>query len=71
MEQARNMGYAVICYANAPLQASIRAMYDVMKHLKDRGTLEGAEGAVMNFHDRQKFVDYPRYVELEKQYKGA
>ena len=65
------MGYAMICYANAALQASIRAMYDVMKHLRERGTLEGTEGAVINFHDRQKFVDYPRYVDLEKKYKGT
>lgn len=65
------MGYAVICYANAALQASMLAMHNVMKHLKERGTLEGVESAVIQFHDRQKFVDYARYVELEKKYKGA
>jgi len=65
------MGYAVICYANAALQASMLAMRDVMKHLKAHGSLEGVEAAVIPFHDRQKFVDYARYVELEKKYRGA
>jgi len=65
------MGYAVIAYANAALQASMLAMHQVMKHLKEHGTLEGIESAVIGFEDRQKFVDYPRYCELEKRYTGA
>lgn len=65
------MGYAVTCYANAALQASMLAMSNVMKHLKQKGTLEGAEDLVVSFAERQKFVDYARYVEMEKQYKGA
>lgn len=65
------MGYAVICYANAALQASMLAMSNVMKHLKQKGTLEGAEDLVVSFAERQKFVDYARYVEMEKKYKGA
>jgi 2-methylisocitrate lyase-like PEP mutase family enzyme len=70
-EALAKMGYAVICYANAALQASMLAMDNVMKHLKAHGSLEGVEAAVIPFHDRQKFVDYARYVELEKKYKGA
>jgi hypothetical protein len=35
------MGYGVICYANAALQASMLAMSNVMKHVKLTGTLEG------------------------------
>lgn len=70
-KQLAEMGYGVICYANAALQASMLAMHNVMKHLKAHGSLEGAEAAVIQFYDRQKFVDYPRYVELEKKYKGA
>lgn len=65
------MGYAVICYANAALQASMLAMSNVMKHLKQKGTLEGVEDMVVSFAQRQQFVDYARYVEMEKKYKGA
>ena len=70
-ETLGGMGYAVIAYANAALQASMLAMQHVMKHLKDHGSLEGVESAVIGFEDRQKFVDYPRYCELEKRYTGA
>jgi 2-methylisocitrate lyase-like PEP mutase family enzyme len=65
------MGYAVICYANAALQASMLAMSNVMQHLRQHGSLAGAEDLVVQFAERQKFVDYARYVEMEKKYKGA
>jgi len=70
-EELARMGYAVIAYANAALQASMLAMHQVMKHLKDHGSLEGVESAVIAFEDRQRFVDYPRYCELEKRYTGV
>jgi 2-methylisocitrate lyase-like PEP mutase family enzyme len=65
------MGFAAIAYANAALQASMLAMYNVMRHLRQNGSLEGIESMVIPFKDRQKFLDYPRYVEMEKRYKGA
>jgi 2-methylisocitrate lyase-like PEP mutase family enzyme len=68
-KELADMGYAVIAYANAALQASMVAMNNVMRHLKEHGSLQGVEAAVMPFQERQKFVDYPRYVELEKRYK--
>jgi 2-methylisocitrate lyase-like PEP mutase family enzyme len=65
------MGYGAICYANAALQASMLAMSKVMQHLKQTGSLDGVEDAVVSFSERQKFVDYARYVEMEQKYKGA
>jgi 2-methylisocitrate lyase-like PEP mutase family enzyme len=66
-----DMGYGAICYANAALQASMLAMTKVMKHLKQTGSLDGMEDAVVSFDERQQFVDYARYVAMEKKYKGA
>ena len=45
------------------------AMNNVMKHLKAQGSLEGVEGAVIPFAERQKFVDQAQDVELDKKYK--
>ena len=70
-ERLSEMGYGVICYANAALQASMLAMHNVMKHLKEHGSLEGVEAAVIPFKERQAFVDYERYVELDKKYRDA
>jgi 2-methylisocitrate lyase-like PEP mutase family enzyme len=69
--QLQAMGFAAIAYANAALQASMLAMQRVMRHLREHGSLDGVEAALIAFDDRQKFVDYPRYVELEKRYTGA
>jgi len=68
-EELAKMGYGVICYANAALQASMLAMQKVMTHLKTHGSLEGTEDSVIAFKERQKFVDYQRYVDLERKYK--
>jgi 2-methylisocitrate lyase-like PEP mutase family enzyme len=68
-EELAKMGYGVICYANAALQASMLAMQKVMMQLKTHGSLEGTEDSVIAFKERQKFVDYQRYVDLERKYK--
>jgi len=70
-EALGEMGFAMVAYANAALQASMLAMHKVMAHLRDHGSLVGVEDALVGFHDRQKIVDYPRYVELEKRYQGG
>jgi 2-methylisocitrate lyase-like PEP mutase family enzyme len=70
-EQLAGMGFAAIAYANAALQASMLAMYNVTRHLREKGSLEGIESMVIPFKDRQRFLDYARYVEMEKRYKGA
>ncbi len=67
-QELAEMGYAAICYANAAMQASMLAMQQVMGHLKKHGGLHGAESAVISFGDRQKMVDFPRYIDLEKRY---
>ena len=68
-EELAKMGYGVICYANADLQASLLAMQKVMTHLQMHGSLEGTEDLVIQFKERQKFVDYQRYVDLERKYR--
>ncbi len=70
-EELAAMGYAGILYANAALQAAMFAMQGVMRHLKERGSLAGAEDQVIGFAERQAMVDFARYKELEKRYTGA
>jgi 2-methylisocitrate lyase-like PEP mutase family enzyme len=65
------MGYGAICYANAAPQASMLAMSNVMKHLKQTGTLEGVKDRVRPFMGRREFVDYPCHLEMEKKCTGS
>lgn len=64
------MGFAVVAYANAALQASMLAMRDVLQHLNDVGSIEGAEDKIMGFHDRQKLLDGDFYRDLARRYGG-
>lgn len=65
------MGFAGILYANAALQSAMLAMRETMAHLKLHGTLAGAEDRVLPFSERQRFVDYERWTDMEKHYAAG
>jgi 2-methylisocitrate lyase-like PEP mutase family enzyme len=65
------MGFAGILYANAALQAAMLAMKRTLTHLRTAGSLLGAEDQLVHFDERQVFVDYQRWADLEKRYTGA
>ena len=67
-EELAKAGYAVICYANAALQASLLAMQGVLHHLNEKGSIVGIEDKLMMFAERQKVLDADRFKELEKRY---
>jgi 2-methylisocitrate lyase-like PEP mutase family enzyme len=67
-EELAQAGYAVICYANAALQASLLAMQQVLGHLHEKGSIVGVEEKLMMFAERQKVLDAEKYKELEKRY---
>jgi len=67
-EELAGAGYAVICYANAALQASMLAMQEVLGHLHAKGSIAGIEGKLVSFADHQKMLDAAKYQDLEKRY---
>lgn len=67
-EELAAMGFAGILYANAAMQSAMLAMQRTMAHLRSVGSLAGAEHDILPFNDRQVFVDYARWTELEKRY---
>jgi len=67
-EELAAAGYAVICYANAALQASLLAMQGVLGHLNEKGSIVGIEDRLMMFAERQKVLDADKFRELEKRY---
>jgi 2-methylisocitrate lyase-like PEP mutase family enzyme len=67
-EELARAGYAVICYANAALQASLLAMQEVLRHLNEKGSIAGIEDKLMMFAERQKVLDAQMYQQLEKKY---
>jgi 2-methylisocitrate lyase-like PEP mutase family enzyme len=67
-EELAEAGYAAICYANAALQASMRAMQEVLGHLHATGGIEGMEHRLMMFAERQKVLGAENYQALEGRY---
>jgi 2-methylisocitrate lyase-like PEP mutase family enzyme len=68
LAELEQMGFAMVLYANAALQASVAAMQKVLGHLKQRGSLAGMENQLASFEERQRLVLKPRFDALEKKY---
>jgi len=67
-DELDKMGYAMVLYANAALQASVAGMQKVLGHLKERGSLGGVENQLASFEERQRLVHKPQFDALEKKY---
>jgi 2-methylisocitrate lyase-like PEP mutase family enzyme len=68
LDELKSMGYSMILYANAALQASVAGMQKVLKHLKAHGSLEAVSAELVSFEERQRLVGKPHYDALEKKY---
>jgi 2-methylisocitrate lyase-like PEP mutase family enzyme len=62
------MGFSMVLYANAALQASIAGMQKVLGHLKGHGSLDGISEQLAGFEERQRLVGKPHFDALEKKY---
>lgn len=62
------MGYAGVIYANAALQASMRAMTEVFAHLRREGVIAGVEDRLASFAERQGIVEQARFVATDERY---
>jgi 2-methylisocitrate lyase-like PEP mutase family enzyme len=62
------MGFSMILYANAALQASITGVQKVLNHLKAHGSLDGVAAQLASFEERQRLVCKSDFDALEKKY---
>ncbi len=69
-EEFAKMGFAMVLYANAALQAAVAGMQKVLGHLHERGSLEGVTPFLAGFEERQRLVSKPYYDALEKKYSS-
>lgn len=71
LEELRELGFGIVLYANAPLQATILAVQELLRHLKDTGSLQGYESRLIGFEERQRVVGKSFFDELERRYAGS
>ena len=62
------LGFALVLYANAPLQAAMRAMSEVLGALHRDGGIEAVRDRLADFAERQRLVDKAAYDALEARY---
>ncbi len=65
------MGFSLVLYANAALQAAARAANEVLGALKSTGSLESVRDRLATFEERQRVVSKPMWDALEERYRGA
>jgi len=63
------MGFSIVLYANAVLQAALKAGYDVLRALKKDGTLLSVQDRLASFEDRQRAVGKREWDVLEARYR--
>ena len=65
-----DMGFSIVLYANAALQAALRASYEVLGALKATGSLASVAERLASFEERQRAVAKHHWDELEARYKS-
>lgn len=63
------LGFGCVLYANAALQAALKASDEVLKALKKEGSLVSVADRLAGFAVRQQAVAKPKYDELERRYR--
>ena len=63
-----SMGYGMVLYANAALQAATTGMQRVLGHIRATGSIEGVVDDVATFAERQRLVDTAHYDALGRRY---
>ncbi|MEH6755928.1 MAG: isocitrate lyase/phosphoenolpyruvate mutase family protein [Parasphingorhabdus sp.] len=65
-----NMGFGIVLYANAALQAAVRASSEVLASLKATGSLNAVHDRLASFDERQAAVAKGKWDALEQRFKG-
>jgi 2-methylisocitrate lyase-like PEP mutase family enzyme len=62
------LGFSVVLYANAVLQAALKASYDVLRALNAEGSLASVADRLAGFEERQRVVAKDVWDSFEKRY---
>jgi 2-methylisocitrate lyase-like PEP mutase family enzyme len=65
-----DMGFGIVLYANAALQAAVRASTEVLASLKATGSLDAVHDKLASFDERQAAVAKDKWDALEQRFKA-
>lgn len=64
----KELGFAMVLYANVALQAALAGMRDVLSELRITGTIRQNDSRILSFEERQRLVRKDIYDALERKY---
>ena len=65
------MGFSLVLYANAALQAAVKAALEVLGALKRDGSLDGVADRIASFEERQRVVQKSSWDALETKFRST
>jgi 2-methylisocitrate lyase-like PEP mutase family enzyme len=65
------MGFSLVLYANAALQAAVKAANEVLGALRRDGSLDRVADRLASFEERQRVVKKPDWDALEQRFRSA
>jgi 2-methylisocitrate lyase-like PEP mutase family enzyme len=68
-EKLAELGFSIVLYANAALQAALKASYDVLSVLKNEGSLRSVSDRLASFEERQRTVAKDEWDAREARYR--
>lgn len=68
-DKLAELGFAIVLYANAALQAALKASYDVLGALKNEGSLQLVADRLASFEARQRTVAKDEWDAREARYR--
>ena len=68
-EVLAGQGFSFVLYANAALQAALRASREVLESLRDTGSLDAVADRLAGFEERQAAVAKPAWDALDARYR--
>jgi 2-methylisocitrate lyase-like PEP mutase family enzyme len=71
IDDLREAGFSLALFANAALQASLKAQQEVLGSLYKHGSLEQVRDRMANFEERQRVVGKPELDALIERYEGS
>ena len=70
-ERFADLGFGCVLYANAALQAALKASQEILLALRREGSLASVSDRLAGFDARQKAVAKASYDELERRYRAV
>jgi len=69
--ELEQIGYKLLSFSNSMLRTGVKAMQEVLKEIKEKGSTIQVEDKMVSFDERNEILDLAKIYQLEDKYKVA